>query len=175
VGSPPHVDTTRFDPLRHWEGHQPRSFVAAQRRRSAPCLGAKIRAPPREGSTVPCSDECAHQRASSSVVPPPRLFRRTAAPTRSLLCGRWRCEMKWGLGFGGARPTGSVLFTRRARSAVDRQWTVSNVLGLIQPRWADEMSAQAFAPVCDFQAGWAGPKLSFWADFRLSKSFWKQE
>jgi hypothetical protein len=38
---------------------------------------------------------------------------------------------------------------------------VSDVLGLIQPRWADEMSAQAFSPFCDFQAGWTEPELVY--------------
>jgi hypothetical protein len=133
-----------------------------------PCLGAEIRAPLREGSMAACSDEPARWWVASSVVPPPHSFHQTAALTRSLLCDRWRCEMKWGLGFGGAQPTGSVLFALRARLAVDWQWMVSNVLGLIRPRWADEMLAQASTPVCDFHAGWDGPKLTFWASFELS-------
>jgi hypothetical protein len=39
-----------------------------------------------------------------------------------------------------------VLILQRWRATIWPRWMVSDVLGLIRPRWADEMSAQAFAP-----------------------------
>jgi hypothetical protein len=135
-----------------------------------PCLGAKRRAPPRESSTVARSDERTRRWAASSVVPPPRSFRWTTALTRSLLCGRWRCEMKWGLGFGGARSTGLVLFARESCVTVHRGWTTHNLLDRMRPRWAIRYAAQAFAALWVFARGLGRTGFGLWASYGLSFS-----
>jgi hypothetical protein len=126
--------------------------------------GSRLRAPPHDGSMTARSPSGKRRPPVSShtAAPPLPANRRADHRSHSLDFGgeERRGETEMMLGFRGERSCRVFVLTRDARHR-SSQMDGQRRFGLDLARWADEMSAQAFAPVCDFQAGWARPKLSF--------------
>jgi hypothetical protein len=122
--------------------------------------GSRLRVSQRDCSMTARSPSGERHPSVSRRAMAPLLRSVSARPPRSLARsgGDRGGEEENELGFGETRHPAPVLLFRGSLTVVDSRWTAIVVLGLNRPRWAGEMSAQAFAPFCDFQVGWAGPE-----------------